>query len=111
MVLASGFSTIELLSVADALVTDYSAVAYEAAAVGVPVFFHVPDIDDYRKTPGLNVDPLQDYPGCSSRDLSETLRTACLDAHRGDALAQGMGRLPRECTQAMVQLIGRSLGL
>lgn len=111
VVLASGFSTIELLSVADALVTDYSAVAYEAAAVGVPVFFHVPDIDDYRKTPGLNVDPLKDYPGCSSRDLGEALRMACLDAHRGDAFAQGMGQVPRECTQAMLQLIGRSLGL
>lgn len=111
VVLASGFSTIELLSVADVLVTDYSAVAYEAAAAGVPVFFHVPDIDAYRETPGLNVDPLRDFPGCSSRDLAETLQAACSDAHRGDAFAQDMGPVPRECTQAMVQLIGRCLGL
>lgn len=111
VVLASGFSTIELLSVADALVTDYSAVAYEAAAVGVPVFFHAPDIDAYRKTPGLNVDPLRDFSGCSSRDLAETLQMACFDVHRGDAFAQDMGPVPRECTQAMVRLIARCLGL
>lgn len=110
VVLASGFSTIQLLSVADALITDYSAVAYEAAAIGVPVFFHVPDIGAYRETPGLNVDPLVEYPGCSSESLVEAIGMACKDVSRGNALVQDMSPVPEHCIQKIIQLISRSLG-
>lgn len=47
----------ELLEQCDYVVTDYSSIVYEAYLLGKKVLFYVPDIDDYRKTPGLNADP------------------------------------------------------
>lgn len=43
---------------ADIVVTDYSSIVYEAALLQKKVLFYVPDIEEYRKTPGLNADPL-----------------------------------------------------
>ena len=54
--------TIEALSCADVVVSDYSAVALEAGFAGKPVAFFVPDIDEYRQSPGLNIDPLEAFP-------------------------------------------------
>ena len=51
-----GVATIDLAGFADELVTDYSSVAFEAALIGVPVRFYAPDLDEYRASPGLNVD-------------------------------------------------------
>ncbi|MGN0262194.1 MAG: CDP-glycerol glycerophosphotransferase family protein [Eggerthellaceae bacterium] len=108
VVLASGFPTIQLLLVADVLVTDYSAVAYEAAAMGLPVFFYVPDIDVYRNTPGLNIDPEVEYPQCTSRSLRASLSLACSDSSRGDALAKSMGDVPEDCIGRIMALVGHT---
>lgn len=53
-----GRSTASLLSIADIMVSDYSAISLEAGLVKVPVLFFMPDIDRYRTSPGLNVDPI-----------------------------------------------------
>jgi phosphorylcholine metabolism protein LicD/CDP-glycerol glycerophosphotransferase (TagB/SpsB family) len=63
--------TCDLLGLVDAVVTDYSAIAFEAGLVGVPTYFYLPDIDEYRKTPGLNIDPLKEFPDCSFGDASQ----------------------------------------
>lgn len=63
-----GTATIDALAVADYVVTDYSAVAFEAMLAGVKTYFYVPDIEEYRNSPGLNVDPLRDAPGISTAD-------------------------------------------
>ena len=52
-------TTEDLLPVVDVVVSDYSAVALEAFLVRLPVFFYVPDIEEYRLSPGLNVDPIE----------------------------------------------------
>lgn len=109
VVSAAGFSTIDLLMVADALVTDYSAVAYEAAALGVPVFFYVPDIEEYRESPGLNADPMALYPDVASVDLLTVLQAACSGARSGNAFASQLGGIPAACTQALADLVAKSL--
>lgn len=60
--------SMDLAGLCDCVVTDYSAVAFEAALLGKPVFFYVPDIDDYRVSTGLNIDPMRDFPEISSED-------------------------------------------
>ena len=47
----------EALLEADLVVTDYSSIVYEAYVLGKRAAFYVPDIDDYRRSPGLNADP------------------------------------------------------
>lgn len=65
LVSVTGEASCDLLGLADAVVTDYSAVAFEAGLLGVPTYFYVPDIDEYRLSPGLNIDPLQSFPDCA----------------------------------------------
>lgn len=57
-----GVSSIDLLHFADHVVTDYSAIAFEAGLLQKPVWFYVPDIEEYRLSPGLNIDPLIEFP-------------------------------------------------
>ena len=54
-------STAQWLSVATHVVTDYSAIAFEASARHVPVWFYTYDIDTYRASPGVFIDPPVDY--------------------------------------------------
>lgn len=63
---------------ADIVVTDYSSIAYEAYLLGKKVLFHVPDIERYRVSPGLNADPLSLCPGLVA--LSEERLTSLLSA-------------------------------
>ena len=63
-----GAASIDVLSWVDYVVTDYSAVAFEAAVASKKVLFYVPDIEEYRRSPGLNVDPLEEYPQLSFKD-------------------------------------------
>jgi CDP-ribitol ribitolphosphotransferase len=62
---------LDLLPLCDAVITDYSAVAFEALVTDVPLYFYVPDIDRYREDNGLNVDLLADVPEIASRDIDE----------------------------------------
>lgn len=50
------FSTFDLLKIADYIITDYSACAFEAAVLMKPLYFFVPDYDIYQKERGLNID-------------------------------------------------------
>ncbi len=63
-----GMPTIDLLHLADYVVTDYSTVAFEAGYAERRVLFYLPDIEEYRVSPGLNIDPLEELPTVSSVD-------------------------------------------
>lgn len=63
-----GAATFDVLPLVDYVVTDYSAVAFEAGLLGKKVLFYVPDIDEYRISPGLNIDPLEVFSGLSFRE-------------------------------------------
>lgn len=55
-VINSKYSTFELLKVADYVITDYSAIAFEAATLNKPVFFYIYDVEEYQNNRGLNID-------------------------------------------------------
>ena len=67
---------------ADFVVTDYSSIAYEAYLLGVPVVFYMPDLQEYRVSPGLNADPAALGPGICTHDeneLATLLARVCAD--------------------------------
>jgi CDP-ribitol ribitolphosphotransferase len=63
-----GAASLDLLGFADVVVTDYSAVAFEAGLLHKEVVFYVPDIEEYRVAPGLNIDPVREFPSIAFSD-------------------------------------------
>ncbi len=55
------FSSLQLLSVADFVITDYSAISIEAAILDKPIFIYAYDLEEYEKYPGLNVDLYSEF--------------------------------------------------
>lgn len=64
----SEFTSFELLSVADYVVTDYSAFVFEAVCSKRPVFFFAYDMEDYNKNRGLCIDYEKEMPTKPQKD-------------------------------------------
>ena len=67
--ITDAFSAEELLSITDCVVTDYSSLAFDAGLLGLPFFFYVYDIDEYKEKTGLNIDVESEYGKYTSRDV------------------------------------------
>jgi len=70
---AAGFTTQEMLAVADLFITDYSSALFEAAELAVPSYFLAPDLDAYLASRDFYLDFRRDLPGPIVRDLRELL--------------------------------------
>lgn len=58
------FNSLELLSIADYIITDYSAISIEASIYEKPLYFYVYDLDEYKESTGLNIDLEKEMKGC-----------------------------------------------
>ena len=67
---------------AEYVITDYSSIVYEAYLLGKRAVFYIPDIDHYRRSPGLNSDPALLCPDLVAFSAQELV--AKLDAWRND---------------------------
>jgi len=68
---------LELLSVADYVVTDYSAFVFEAAVADKPIFLYTPDINEYVDKRGFCIDFRKELPADtheSARELWEAVK-------------------------------------
>ena len=77
------YSTIDILEAADVVITDYSAVAFDAAVLKKNTLFYVPDIQEYKASPGLNID-LENKSICfASNNAKEIMKVATENKHDG----------------------------
>ena len=67
------FSTMDMLSFCDIVITDYSAVTYEAALKEKPLLFYAFDIDDYVEGRDFYIDYREEIPGPVRTDASEIM--------------------------------------
>ncbi|MBE6160157.1 MAG: CDP-glycerol glycerophosphotransferase family protein [Lactobacillales bacterium] len=56
------FTSLELLSIADYVITDYSAISIEAAVLNKPIYFYLYDLEEYNKSVGINIDLEKEMP-------------------------------------------------
>lgn len=71
-----------VLSVADCVITDYSAITIEAAVLDKPVYFYLFDYEDYLSHNGLNVILPDELPKCvytSAKALAKAIRNGVYD--------------------------------
>jgi len=78
---APGFSTQEILDVADIFITDYSSTLYEAALLGISCYFLAPDLDHYVSSRDFYLDFHKDLPGPVARDIPSLVEA--ISKHEG----------------------------
>ncbi len=69
------FTSSEFFYIADVIVTDYSAVIFEALMLDKPIYFYAFDYDKYMQTRSFYVDYMKEMPGMIEKDASELIKT------------------------------------
>ena len=80
------FKAVDLLAVCDYLITDYSAIAVEAAVLNKKTYYYLYDYEAYTENNGINVSPFDSMPGCAFRDAGELIRNLEADTYPQDVL-------------------------
>lgn len=73
------FSTLDLLTVTDYLITDYSAISIEASVLNIPIYFYLYDYDEYINYNGINIDLYKEMPGACFKKINNLLSTIEMD--------------------------------
>lgn len=76
------FTTYDLMKLVDVIITDYSACAFEASLLMKPLYFFVPDYDEYMQDRGINVDLFDEMPNAVFKEADALVKS--LDANDYD---------------------------
>lgn len=68
------FTGMELLHVADYIITDYSAIVYEASIVEKPIYFYVYDYEKYMDDRGWYIDYKSEMPGPIKKNIKDIIK-------------------------------------
>lgn len=113
----TGFSTQDLLHVADIFITDYSSALFEAALLGIPTYFLAPDMDEYLASRDFYLDYRKDLPGpitTSVPDLADAIGRGLADAEVSRQFGATWVEVPHDgrgnapigtCAEQIAQLI------
>jgi len=83
-----GLTLYPLLAAFDGLITDVSSVWVDYLLLDKPMIFAVPDIEDYRRGRGLNLEPYEDWvPGPFVRTMAELVGALAEVVGGGDPTA------------------------
>ncbi len=105
---AKGFSTLELLSVCDYFITDYSAMIYEAALAKRPIFLYAYDLEEYIGRRGFYLDYEKDLPGkpyFHAAELINAIETDTWDMEESRTFAKRYVASDTQCTKKLADLI------
>ena len=102
------FTTLEMLFAADCVICDYSAVIFEAAIIGKPMFFYTFDYDTYGVERDFYIDYRAEMPGLMSPDpqmLERAVATDDCDLSRVRAFAHKYVENQENCTKKLAAFI------
>ena len=99
ILLCPEFKAVDLLAVCDYLITDYSAIAVEAAILNKKTYYYLYDYEEYTEKNGINVNPFESMPGCAFRSAGELMESLAsgnypkesLEAYRQKYLPEDLG--------------------
>lgn len=74
VIINKSYDILQLLPVADYVVTDYSAAVFEAALLKKPLFFWHFDEERYAKRRGFALDYVRELPGVKSSDIQKIVQ-------------------------------------
>ena len=105
------FTTMELLTVATYVISDYSSIIYEAAIMGKPIIFFAFDLDEYRANREFFIDYEAEVPGPICRNAKELIyavRYYQYDKKRIQSFVEKYVSLSRaNCTNDIVNFLNK----
>lgn len=112
------FKAVDLLAVCDYLITDYSAIAVEAAVLNKKTCYYLYDYEEYSIKNGLNLNPFETMPGCAFMDAqslinfidSETYPQEALDNYRMKYLPRDLGMSTEKLVEAVLSKLENGKG-
>ncbi|MGN0170391.1 MAG: CDP-glycerol glycerophosphotransferase family protein [Lachnospiraceae bacterium] len=116
VLLCPEFSAVDLLAVCDYLITDYSAIALEAAVLNKKTYYYLYDYEEYTARNGINVNPFESMPGCAFQDAKQLMEALTLkeypqevlDAYRRDYLPENLGSSTESLAREVLKHTGTS---
>lgn len=107
------FKAVDLLSVCDYLITDYSAIALEAAVLNKKTYYYLYDFEEYTEKNGINVSPFDSMPGCAFRSAADLMRDLesgnyrqeVLDSYRKKYLPEKLGTSSEQLADFVLEQI------
>lgn len=82
------FQSLEILSVCNYLITDYSAIAIEGAVLDIKTYYYVYDYEEYIKDNNINIDLFTEMPGCVFRNIEDILESIEANNYNLDAFIE-----------------------
>lgn len=79
------FDSLEFFHIADIIVTDYSAVLFEAIMLDKPIYFYAFDYEQYAKNRSFYIDYFKDMPSpvqTNAQELIKVIESGCFDQQR-----------------------------
>lgn len=74
VIVNTGFSTFQMLTCADKMISDYSCVIYEAGVKNIPVYFYNYDMGNYENERGLAID-YDALPGFKAKNAKDLVKS------------------------------------
>lgn len=102
------FSTMDMLFIADYVISDYSCIIYEAAILNIPLYFYAFDLQQYLKVRGLTFDYQNEVPGLVSSDIQEIFNSIKTEQYDIDALQKFRKKYienTENCTEKIVNFL------
>lgn len=106
------FQTTELFSIADAVISDYSCVIYEAAILNIPIYFYAYDFDDYIGSRGLAIDYVNELPGIITKSafiIMDSIKNGNYDFERLNQFCMKYVKNTKHATKDIVDFINSIL--
>lgn len=106
-------TTMQVLGACDVVITDYSAISFEAAVLRKPIYFYLFDYQNYLRNNGVNIDPYTEMPDNVYEDpeqlvnaiKSGTYDMDALTAFRKRYLPEKLGEATRRLTKLIIDCV------
>lgn len=103
------YSSRDMMIASDYIITDYSAIVYEASLLNKPIYFYIYDFDDYSKNRSFYIDYKKEMPGMMSKDSKDIIswiEKDCYDLKKTKDFSKKTINLTKDsCTNRLVNFI------
>ncbi len=102
------YSTYDLMKVADIIISDYSASAFEGSVLMKALYFYVPDFDQYNIERGININLREEFSHATFEDASELMTAIKADDYDYSALYNFKEKYvsnTNNCTETLAKFI------